>query len=155
MSISLNVRSPLSGTVVDLQQVPDPIFAMGTVGAGIAVIPDPDVEVVHITAPVDGLITRIMPHLFVIQPRSDVSLLVHLGVDTARLRGQGFDAKLSENTAVKQGQVISSYAPKEIGRMGFDPIVMVVAMQLPQGVLDDVMIAGEPCQQGDKLYRLH
>lgn len=154
MTIPLSVRSPLSGTVVNLTQVPDPIFAMGTVGAGVAVIPDPGVEVVHVTSPVDGLITRIMPHLFVVQPRSDVSLLVHLGVDTARLRGQGFDAKLSENSAVKQGQVVCSYAPKEIGRMGFDPIVMVVAMQHPQQLLEDVMIAGEPCEQGDNLYCL-
>ncbi|WP_295643989.1 PTS glucose transporter subunit IIA [uncultured Corynebacterium sp.] len=154
MTNPVSVLSPLSGTVVGLRQVPDPIFAMGTVGAGLAVIPDPDVEVVHIASPVDGLITRIMPHLFVVQPRSDVSLLVHLGVDTARLRGQGFDAKVSENSAVRQGQIISSYAPKEIGRMGFDPIVMVVAMQHPQQLLEEVMIAGEPCQQGDKLYRL-
>ena len=154
MTNTLSVLSPLSGTVVDLAQVPDPIFAMGTVGAGVAIIPDPDVEVVHVTSPVDGLVTRIMPHLCVIQCRSDVSLLVHLGVDTARLRGQGFDAKVVENNVVRQGQVISSYAPKEIGRMGFDPIVMVVAMHHPQQMLEDVMIAGEPCEQGDTLYRL-
>ena len=38
--------------------------------------------------------------------------------------------------------------------MGFDPIVMVVAMQHPQQLLEDVMIAGEPCEQGDNLYCL-
>ena len=59
--------TPFSGTAVSLRAVPDPVFTMGTMGYGVAVIPDPDVEMVRVTAPITGVITRVQPHLYVIQ----------------------------------------------------------------------------------------
>lgn len=147
----LHVASPLDGTVASLDSVPDPIFATGTVGAGIAVVPDPGVEVVGICAPADGILTRVLPHFFVLDANGQ-RILVHLGVDTARLDGQGFDMLWPEGSAVRKGMTVCTYTPRELGRMGFDPIVVVVTMRAAAADLQLVAMPGEPISRGGVLY---
>lgn len=147
----LSIVSPLDGTVASLDSVPDPVFATGTVGAGIAVVPDPGVEVVEIAAPMDGTLTTVQPHLFVLE-NGERRLLVHLGVDTARLAGQGFDAHWPESTEVHKGMPIVTYTPRELGRMGFDPIVVVVMMKTAAHELAGMAYAGEPVNRGGVLF---
>ncbi|MBC2681372.1 PTS sugar transporter subunit IIA [Corynebacterium anserum] len=147
----LTILSPLEGTVASLESVPDPIFATGTVGAGVAVVPDPGVEVVEITAPMDGTLTRVQPHFFVLD-NGEKQLLVQLGVDTARLEGQGFDTHWPESTDVHQGMPIVTYTPRELGRMGFDPIVIIVMMKTSTHDLKKLAYPGEPINRGGKLF---
>lgn len=148
----LAVVSPLDGTVASLESVPDPIFASCTVGAGIAVVPDPGVEVVSVTAPISGIVTRVQPHVFVIGT-GEQRILVHLGVDTARLNGQGFDVHFPEGSVVEAGMAMCTYTPKELGRMGYDPIVVIVAMQTNYHDIGGAVIPGEPIGSGDVLFR--
>lgn len=147
----LSVLSPLDGTVASLDSVPDPVFATGTVGAGIAVVPDPGVEVVEIVAPADGILTRVLPHLFVLDANGQ-RILVHLGVDTARLNGQGFDMHWPEGSEVTKGMTVCTYTPRELGRMGFDPIVVVVTMRAAADALHAAALPGEPISRGQVLY---
>ncbi|MGO1950105.1 MAG: PTS sugar transporter subunit IIA [Mycobacteriaceae bacterium] len=148
---SLDVVTPMPGTVAPLTAVPDPLFAAGTVGAGVAVVPDPGVEHATVCAPVSGVLTRLMPHLFLILTDDDVPVLVHLGIDTAHLDGQGYSIHAEQGRRVQTGERITTYAPTELGRLGYDPIVPVVVMQ--RDGIEQAMVAGEPCEPGDVLFR--
>lgn len=147
----LTVLSPLDGTVASLDSVPDPVFATGTMGAGIAVVPDPDAEVVGIHAPADGVLIRVLPNLFVLDAKGH-HILVHLGIDTARLDGQGFDMHWPEGMQVTKDMVVCTYTPRELGRMGFDPIVVVVAMRTGADGLSPLALPGEPVSRAGVLF---
>lgn len=149
---TLDVVTPMPGTVAPLSAVPDPLFAAGTVGPGMAVVPDPGVEYVTVCAPVEGVVTRLMPHLFLILTDEGLPVLVHIGIDTAQLDGQGYSLHVEQGCRVQVGERITTYAPLSIGRLGFDPIVSVVMMQQDGGVEEGLM-PGEPSEPGDVLFR--
>lgn len=163
-SAKFPVVTPLAGTAVSLDSVPDPVLATGTVGAGVAVIPDAGVEVVQILAPIGGVMKRVAPNMFVIQTQSvpggshaemladQPSIFMQLGVDTGRLNGQGFDVHVQEGDLVRQGTPVCTYAPRELGRMGFDPVVMVLGLQMGASEIKLDVFSGEPVMDGDNLF---
>lgn len=163
-SAKFPVVTPLAGTAVSLDSVPDPILATGTIGAGVAVIPDAGVEVVQILAPIGGVMKRVAPNMFVIQTHpvpgdshaevlaDQPSIFMQLGVDTGRLNGQGFDMHVQEGDLVRQGAPVCTYAPRELGRMGFDPVVMVLGLQMGASEIKLDVFSGEPVMGGDNLF---
>ncbi|WP_297667535.1 PTS glucose transporter subunit IIA [uncultured Corynebacterium sp.] len=163
-SAKFPVVTPLAGTAVSLDSVPDPILATGTIGAGVAVIPDAGVEVVQILAPIGGVMKRVAPNMFVIQTQpapggshaemlaDQPSIFMQLGVDTGRLNGQGFDVHVQEGDLVRQGTPVCTYAPRELGRMGFDPVVMVLGLQMGASEIKLDVFSGEPVMGGDNLF---
>ena len=82
------VLSPVAGVRQDVSATPDPVFAAGLVGPGAAILPVPGPQVA--LAPVDGVLKKVHPHAFVIVTDSGPGVLVHLGMDTVRLGGDGF-----------------------------------------------------------------
>jgi glucose-specific phosphotransferase system IIA component len=93
------VLSPLNGDVVPLDQVPDEVFAQGILGQGIAVQPTSGL----VLAPVDGRLAKLFPggHALVVETADGVQVLVHLGLDTVRLRGHGFTVRAREGQLVR------------------------------------------------------
>ena len=83
-----SVLAPVKGRAVPMEQVPDPVFAQLMAGPGAAV--DPPREVVDAVAPVSGKVFKLYPHAFVILTAEGVGVLVHLGIDTVQLKGEGF-----------------------------------------------------------------
>ena len=98
---SILVRSPLVGKYIKMEDVPDDAFASKMMGEGIAV--DPDDENVY--APADGTVVFIYPTLHALGFKCDdgTSLLIHLGIDTVNLKGEGFTALVKEGDNVKLG----------------------------------------------------
>ncbi|MCX7829124.1 MAG: glucose-specific PTS transporter subunit IIBC [Thermanaerothrix sp.] len=113
----VKVASPMSGKVVDLSEVPDKTFSERMVGEGFAVIPTDGLVV----SPVDGKVTLVFPtmHAVGITSVDGLEVLVHVGIDTVKLNGEGFKALVSQGDEVKKGQplieadlkVISAKAP--------------------------------------------
>jgi sugar PTS system EIIA component len=120
------VLAPVSGRAVALADVPDPVFAGGMVGYGAAV--DPPRGVVDAVAPVSGKLIKLMPHAYVIMTAENVGILVHLGLDTVTLEGEGFTTRVTQGDEVTAGQVIVSYDVPVIEAKGLNPIVPVVVM---------------------------
>lgn len=98
------VASPLTGKVVPLSEVPDQVFSTKMMGDGFAVEPTDGTVV----SPVDGTIVNVFPtkHAIGIQSNTGREVLIHFGIDTVKLNGQGFEALVSEGAAVKKGQPI-------------------------------------------------
>lgn len=96
------------------------------VGFGAAV--DPPRGVVEAVAPVSGKILKLMPHAYIVMTADNVGVLVHLGLDTVGLKGQGFTAHASQGDEVTAGQLIITYDVAWVEAKGLDPIVPVVVM---------------------------
>ncbi|MFV8169908.1 PTS sugar transporter subunit IIA [Mycolicibacterium peregrinum] len=120
------VLAPVAGRAVALQDVPDPVFSAGMVGYGAAV--DPPRGVIDAIAPVSGKVLKLMPHAYVIVTAEGVGVLVHLGLDTVALNGEGFTAHVGQGEDVSAGQVVITYDVPAVEAKGLNPIVPVVVM---------------------------
>jgi PTS system glucose-specific IIA component len=120
------VQAPVAGRAVRLEDVPDPVFSQGMVGYGAAV--DPPREVVEAVAPVSGKLLKLMPHAYIVMTADNVGILVHLGLDTVALEGEGFTTHAAQGDDVTAGQHIITYDVPAIEAKGLNPIVPVVVM---------------------------
>lgn len=100
------IFAPAPGTIVALVDVPDPVFASGAVGEGFAVDPAEG----NFVSPVDGeliLVAKTL-HAFAVRTDAGAEILVHIGMDTVKLKGEGFTAHRAKGDRVQQGDVIIS-----------------------------------------------
>jgi PTS system glucose-specific IIA component len=123
---SLGVVAPVPGRVLELADVPDPVFAQQIVGSGVAVDPDraPGVAV----APVAGRLLKLHPHAFVVLTTEGKGVLVHLGIDTVQLDGEGFELLAAEGDEVEAGDPVVRWDPSVVESGGRSPVVPVVVM---------------------------
>ncbi len=101
---SREVKAPIDGMLVALEKVDDEVFSSKMAGDGIAIMPVGDTFV----APIDGVITKIFStnHAFSIKNKQDLEVLVHIGLETVSLKGEGFERLASEGDTVKVGDPI-------------------------------------------------
>lgn len=118
------VLAPVGGRAVPLSEVPDPVFATGGLGAGIAIEPDGDT----VFSPVDGvvMVTAGTRHAIGVTDEKGADVLVHIGVDTVSLRGSGFTYFVRKGDRVRAGQALMSFDPGLIRKSGLDSHVVVV-----------------------------
>lgn len=104
---AIEIIAPLSGDIVNIEDVPDVVFAEKIVGDGIAIKPSGD----KMVAPVNGTIGKIFEtnHAFSIESDDGVELFVHFGIDTVELKGEGFKRIAEEGQAVKVGDTIIEF----------------------------------------------
>ena len=120
------ITSPMPGFVHLLSDVPDPVFAQGVVGPGLALEPI-GAGGQDVVAPIPGRIAKLHPHAFVIAS-DDVTVLVHLGIDTVQLNGAGFVTHAAEEDEVRTGDVLITWQPDEVragGRSAICPVVVL------------------------------
>jgi glucose-specific phosphotransferase system IIA component len=103
---SESVYSPVSGRIVSLDGVPDPVFAQRSVGDGFAVIPTDG----SFRSPVDGELVLVATtgHAFAVRTHEGAEILVHIGIDTVTLKGEGFTVHRQAGETVSRGDVIVS-----------------------------------------------
>jgi PTS system N-acetylglucosamine-specific IIC component len=120
------VRSPIPGRTVALTEVPDKTFAAGTVGPGLAI--EPAGDIVEAVAPVSGKLMQLLPHAYAIMTEDKTAVLVHLGLDTVKLKGRGFTLHAAKGDRVVQGQPIITYDVAAVAETGYPTVVPVVVM---------------------------
>lgn len=143
------VYSPVNGTTFPLSDVPDPVFANGIMGAGIALHPADGADAL---CPVSGTVTKIMPHAFIVEAAPGVLILVHLGISTVGLPKGTFQLHIQQGQHVEQGMRAISWNPDELkSTYKTDTSVIVVAIEKPQvdGASDGVFL-----HAGDELFRV-
>jgi len=120
------VLAPVAGAVMALADVPDPVFAQQIVGSGIAI--DPERAESTVVSPADGRLLKLHPHAFVLLTGEGKGLLVHLGIDTVQLDGEGFELLVAEGDEVTTGTPVVRWNPAAIEAGGRSPVVPVVVM---------------------------
>ncbi|SDS69124.1 PTS system N-acetylglucosamine-specific IIA component, Glc family [Paraoerskovia marina] len=126
--MQVTIGSPLAGVVVPLATVPDPVFAQEIVGPGVAVEPEGSDPVV-VCAPVSGRVASLFPHAFAIQIPEGQTVLVHLGIDTVRLDGHGFDLQVAVGDVVEAGAPLIVWDASVTRAEGLATVCPVVALQ--------------------------
>ena len=118
------IKSPLSGKVIALSEIDDPVFAGGTMGNGIAIEPTDN----KVYAPFDGEIEFIAEskHAIGLKSEDGVELLIHVGMDTVQMDGKGFDVKVKANEKVKAGELLLEFDKEAIQKAGYSLITPVV-----------------------------
>lgn len=147
------VLAPVAGRAVALPDVPDPVFSQGMVGYGAAV--DPPHATIDAVAPVSGKLLKVMPHAYVVMTPDNVGVLVHLGLDTVALNGEGFTTHVSQGDEVVAGQVVITYDVASVVAKGLNPIVPVVVMDERESdnvVPCDAVAAGADVAVGADLF---
>lgn len=103
----VNLASPLTGEVRDLSTATDPVFSQGLMGAGVVIDPSDG----HLSAPFDGVVSAFFPTKHAIGLISDagVEVLIHIGMDTVTLEGQGFEGFVQQGDTITQGQKLLTF----------------------------------------------
>lgn len=151
-SSSLRVLAPCGGRVIAVADVPDPVFAQEMVGPGVALEPDPGPTTV--VAPIAGKVLKVLPHAFVILG-DGVGVLVHLGINTVRLEGAGFEVIAVQGSEVAAGDPMVTWDPASLpasaGGQDLSPVVPVVLMDGVKGAVASDAI-GATVAAGDLLF---
>ncbi|WP_434284076.1 PTS sugar transporter subunit IIA [Clostridium botulinum] len=120
--------SPISGEIISLDDVPDEVFSQRMMGDGFAIQPENG----EVFSPVDGTITAVFPtkHAISIKSESGVEILVHFGLDTVNLNGEGFQVYVEEGNQVKAGDMLLKVNIEEIKDKVPSLIVPIIFMDL-------------------------
>ena len=125
----MRVVAPVSGTTREISDVPDPVFSSGMVGSGLAI--DPVASAQTAVAPVSGRLAKLHPHAYLVVTDEGVGVLVHLGIDTVTMRGDGFSLLATEDDRVEAGQPVVGWDPAYVAGTGRSPMCAVVALDVP------------------------
>jgi glucose-specific phosphotransferase system IIA component len=143
-----SVLAPLAGRLVPLSEVPDPVFAGEMVGPGVAI--DPAGDQVTAASPIAGTVVKAHPHAFVVLGPGGVGVLVHLGIDTVKLDGKGFELHVADGDTVAAGDPVVTWDLTVTRAEGLSPVVPVVVMDRPKGSV--TAATGGTVAAGDPLY---
>lgn len=118
------IQTPIVGEVVALSNVNDPVFSSGAMGQGIAVKPSQDV----VYAPADAEVTIVFPtgHAYGLRTANGAEILIHVGIDTVSMNGEGFNHKVAQGDKVKAGDVLGTFDSAKIAATGLDNTTMVI-----------------------------
>ena len=118
------ILAPIVGQVVALSDVNDPVFSSGAMGQGIAIKPSEGV----VYAPADAEVTIAFAtgHAYGLKTSNGAEILIHVGIDTVSMGGEGFDQKVAQGDKVKAGDVLGTFEAEKIAAAGLDDTTMVI-----------------------------
>jgi glucose-specific phosphotransferase system IIA component len=150
---AVEVLVPCPGRLLPMSEVPDPVFAGEMVGPGVAIDPDPGE--VTVVSPIAGKVVKVLPHAFVVLGPDGVGVLVHLGINTVRLEGRGFEVLAEQGATVAAGDPMVRWDPGTLpgsaDGQDVSPVVPVVVMDRPKGSVPPPS-GGAVAKVGDVLF---
>ncbi|HEP1365929.1 PTS system sucrose-specific transporter subunit IIA [Streptococcus pyogenes] len=132
--------SPLNGTVVDLAAVSDPVFSSGAMGQGLAIKPEDNT----LYSPVDGKVEIVFEtgHAYAITSSQGAEVLLHIGIDTVSMAGDGFESLVAVGQAVKKGDLLGHFDPSKIAEAGLDDTTMMIVTNSADYQSVDILAQG-------------
>jgi len=126
----LDLLAVVTGRVVPIELVPDPAFSEKMVGDGIAIEPDREV----VTAPCAGRVVQLhrSKHAYGLEAATGARVLIHVGLDTVELKGEGFSPRVKEGQSVKAGQTLVEFDRAVLKRRGMSPLTVLVVENMDE-----------------------
>lgn len=145
------IKSPISGKVIELEKVDDPVFSSGAMGKGIAIEPMDN----KVYAPFNGTIEFIAEtkHAIGLLSEDGVEVLIHVGMDTVNMQGRGFNVKTSVNSKIKAGDLLLEFDRNAIEKEGYSLITPVVITNA-DNYEDNVLCINEEVKNGREIINL-
>lgn len=145
------IKSPISGKVIELEKVNDPVFSSGAMGKGVAIEPTDN----KVYAPFNGTIEFIADtkHAIGLLSEDGVEVLIHVGMDTVKMQGRGFNVKTSVNSKVKAGDLLLEFDRSAIEKEGY-PLVTPVVITNSDEYEDKALCINEEVKNGKSIINL-
>lgn len=148
---TVTLGAPAKGTFLPMQEIPDEVFSSGVLGKCCGV--DPDEGKVY--APVDGTITQLAETLHAVGMEADgVELLLHIGVDTVEMKGDGFESKVRLNQTVKKGELLLTMDLEKIRKAGHPASVIMAVTNSDEFSLVEEVASGIVLPETD-ILKIH
>lgn len=145
--------APVSGLVVPLAKVQDPVFSTGMVGEGLAIEPDA-AGLVRVLSPLAGKIAASQPHAFAVQDESRNAVLVHLGLDTVKLNGAPYRVLAAKDRTVAALEPVAEWDVAQTLTSGLDCTVIVTALQVANPNEKVIQLADGHVEAGEPLFAI-
>ena len=143
--------APMTGTIIPIEEVADPVFSGKMLGDGVAILPSSG----EVLAPFAGEVVSLFPtgHAIGLVSESGVECLLHIGIDTVELNGSGFTAKVRQGDKIKRGQMLIKADLEAIRTAGKDIVTPVIITNANEW--KPVALASGEVQAGkDIIYRV-
>ncbi|USG65848.1 PTS glucose transporter subunit IIA [Brevibacillus ruminantium] len=143
----LTLLAPLTGQVIPLEKVPDPVFAQRVAGDGVAILPSEGL----LLSPLNGTVTHLFPtyHAIALTSESGLEILLHIGIDTVKLKGSGFTAHVGKGDKVNAGDKLISFDLEVLRKAGC-PIVTPIVITNMELVMQQMIVAPAHVQAGQE-----
>lgn len=140
--------APLTGKMVPLTNVPDEVFSQKMMGDGFAIEPSKG----EVVSPINGTVVNVFPtkHAIGLQGNNGREVLVHIGIDTVNLKGEGFDVHVKEGDAVRCGQTLVTFDLDVIREKAKSTITPIIFTNLAEGQRVVLNVAGEEVRANDE-----
>ncbi|MGX7125605.1 PTS sugar transporter subunit IIA [Enterococcus viikkiensis] len=124
----LELHAPVSGNVIEITEVNDPVFSQKMMGEGFAIKPTNG----EINSPINGRVKSIFPtlHAVALETTGGQEMLLHIGIDTVELQGEGFQSSLTEGQKIKIGDPLVQVDLAVLAEKGKDNVIVVVLPEL-------------------------
>jgi len=149
--IDYMIYSPLTGMVVPLSEVNDPVFSQEMMGKGVAVIP----TVGQVVAPCDGEVISVFRTLHAVSIQADnaAEIIIHVGLDTVALNGQYYQSHVKDGDQIKKGDLLLTFDLDKIIEGGYDVITPVIVTN-PTNYQNVEAVEKQVAECGDLLINL-
>lgn len=128
-SFNLKIQAFLEGETISLKKVPDQVFSKKILGPGIAMMPSNQV----LMSPVDGTVAALMErtrHSCCIRGEKGVEIMLHIGVNTVEMNGDGFELLVKNGQKVKAGDPLIRFSPEKIQAAGYPLITSMIVTEM-------------------------
>ncbi len=144
------ISCPVNGRAIPVTDVPDPVFSDKVLGDGCAVIPSDG----KIYSPVDGVISSVAEtkHAYGISADGGIEILVHFGLETVTLRGEGFTSHVSVGDRVRKGDLIGEADMEILRKRSINPVTPVLVCDMPEN--SELTVTGGRVKAGDELIKI-
>ncbi|AIC94165.1 PTS sugar transporter subunit IIA [Shouchella lehensis] len=128
--------APMNGTAVAIEEVPDPTFGEKMIGDGLAIQPTEG----KVVAPIGGKVVQVFPtkHAFGIETENGAELLVHIGLETVAMNGEGFTAHVQEGDKVKAGDMLIEFDLELVKEKASNTITPIVVTNHDQFTIEKI-----------------
>lgn len=148
---TIEISAPVSGRIIQIEDVDDAVFASGVLGRGVAVVPDDT----SVRAPFNGSVISISESGHAVGLISDdgTELLIHIGINTSSLGEKAFKVHVKNREKVKSGQTLADFDAEIIKRNGCDPVTMIIVSNSDE--YSEIVISGsDKIKAGEWLIKL-
>lgn len=137
---TIQLLSPITGNAVNLSEVPDPVFSEKMMGDGLAIEPSEGVVV----SPIDGEIMQVFPtkHAVGIRAKNGAEILIHIGLETVSLKGEGFETHVKQGDMVNAGEKLVTFDTGLISEKAKSTITPVIITNTDQAASLKVLTEG-------------
>jgi len=146
------VHASVEGQLKDIKEVNDPMFAGELIGKGMAIVPSRNT----IVSPVNGTILMVFPtnHALGIQLENGIELLIHIGIDTVKLKGEGFKAFVQEGQSVKVGDLLVEVDFESVREKGYSTDTLMVVTSVKESYKIEYTEVNRRVKSSDEAFKI-